>query len=105
MHVATSAARRFRRSTHAEGAGESGLASLIELHTVNSVADAMLTVALANTLFFSVAVDQARSRVAIYLLITMAPFAVVAPVIGPLLDRFRTDAGMRWPRRYCCVRS
>ena len=45
--------------------------------------------ALANTLFFSVAVDQARSRVALYLLITMAPFSVIAPVIGPLLDRFR----------------
>ena len=88
-HVATSAVRSFRRSTHAEGAGESGLASLIELHTIHSVGDAMLTVALANTLFFSVAVDQARSRVALYLLITMAPFAVVAPVIGPLLDRFR----------------
>ena len=88
-HAVTSAGRWFRRSTRAEGAGESGLASLIELHTIHSVGDAMLTVALANTLFFSVAVDQARSRVALYLLITMAPFAVVAPVIGPLLDRFR----------------
>src|SRR5665213_1085639 len=88
-HLATSAVRSFRRSTHAEGAGESGLASLIELHTIHSVGDAMLTVALANTLFFSVAVDQARSRVALYLLITMAPFAVIAPIIGPLLDRFR----------------
>ena len=27
--------------------------------------------------------------VAIYLLVTMAPFAVVAPVVGPLLDKFR----------------
>jgi MFS family permease len=27
--------------------------------------------------------------VALYLLITMAPFAIVAPVLGPLLDRFR----------------
>ena len=88
-HAGASAGRWFRRSTRAEGAGESGLASLIELHAIHSVGDALLTVALANTLFFSVAVDQARSRVALYLLITMAPFAVVAPVIGPLLDRFR----------------
>jgi MFS family permease len=84
-----SAGRWFTRSTRAEGADASGLASLIDLHAIQSAGDALLTVALANTLFFSVAVDQARSRVAIYLLITMAPFAVVAPVIGPLLDRFR----------------
>jgi MFS family permease len=77
------------RSTRAEGAGESGLASLIDLHAIHSAGDALLTVALANTLFFSVDVHQARSRVAIYLLVTMAPFAVVAPVVGPLLDRFR----------------
>jgi hypothetical protein len=49
----------------------------------------MLTVALANTLFFSVDPHEARSRVALYLLVTMAPFAVVAPVVGPVLDRFR----------------
>jgi MFS family permease len=77
------------RSTRAEGAGESGLANLIDLHAIHSAGDALLTVALANTLFFSVDVHQARSRVAIYLLVTMAPFAVVAPVVGPLLDRFR----------------
>ena len=77
------------RSTRAEGAGESGLANLIDLHAIHSAGDALLTVALANTLFFSVDVHQARSRVAVYLLVTMAPFAVVAPVVGPLLDRFR----------------
>jgi hypothetical protein len=51
--------------------------------------DATVTVALAGSLFFSVPTHEARSRVALYLLITMAPFAVVAPVLGPLLDRFR----------------
>jgi MFS family permease len=77
------------RSTRAEGAGQSGLANLIDLHSINAAADALLTVALANTLFFSVDVNQARSRVAIYLLVTMAPFAVIAPVVGPVLDKFR----------------
>jgi len=89
MRGSRGAARYFVRSTRAEGADESGLANLIDLHSIHSAADAMLTVALANTLFFSVDVHQARSRVAIYLLVTMAPFAVVAPVVGPLLDRFR----------------
>jgi MFS family permease len=84
-----STARWFLRSTRAEGAGQSGLANLIDLHSINAAADALLTVALANTLFFSVDVNQARSRVAIYLLVTMAPFAVVAPVVGPVLDKFR----------------
>jgi MFS family permease len=82
-------ARRIRRATHAKGAGESGLGRLIELHGVNTAGDAMLAVALANTLFFSVPTGEARGRVALYLLITMAPFAVLAPVVGPLLDRFR----------------
>ena len=81
--------RWFQRSTRSEGAGESGLANLIDLHAIHSAGDALLTVALANTLFFSVDVHQARSRVAIYLLVTMAPFAVVAPIVGPLLDRVR----------------
>ncbi|WP_415924610.1 MFS transporter [Streptomyces sp. MI02-7b] len=79
--------RRVRRHTHAGGAGESGLAKLIELHAVNSAGDMLITVALASTIFFSVPTGEARGRVALYLLVTMAPFALLAPVIGPLLDR------------------
>ncbi|MFF4651743.1 MFS transporter [Streptomyces sp. NPDC001380] len=79
--------RRIRRATSAEGAGESGLAKLIELHAVNSFGDMLITIALASTIFFSVPTGEARGRVALYLLVTMAPFAVLAPVIGPLLDR------------------
>ncbi len=80
---------RVRKVTHAQGAGESGLAKLIELHAVNAVGDALIAFALANTLFFSVPSGEARGKVAIYLLVTMAPFVVIAPVIGPVLDRFR----------------
>ncbi|MFJ3926413.1 MFS transporter [Streptomyces sp. NPDC090022] len=83
----TGTARGIRRATHAQGAGESGLGKLIELHAVNGAGDVMITVALASTVFFSVPTDEARGRVALYLLITMAPFALLAPVIGPLLDR------------------
>ncbi|MFF8813006.1 MFS transporter [Streptomyces pactum] len=79
--------RGIRRATHAHGAGESGLGKLIELHAVNSAGDMMVTIALASTVFFSVPTDEARGRVALYLAITMAPFAVLAPVVGPLLDR------------------
>ncbi|MEV6161338.1 MFS transporter [Streptomyces sp. NPDC052052] len=83
----TGAARGIRRATHANGAGESGLGKLIELHAVNGAGDVMITVALASTVFFSVPTDEARGRVALYLAITMAPFTLLAPVIGPLLDR------------------
>ncbi|MGW5275055.1 MFS transporter [Streptomyces sp. NPDC004044] len=83
----TGTAKGIRKATHAHGAGESGLGKLIELHAVNGAGDVMITVALASTVFFSVPTDEARGRVALYLAVTMAPFTLLAPVIGPLLDR------------------
>ncbi|MFG3267760.1 MULTISPECIES: MFS transporter [Streptomyces] len=83
----TGTARGIRKATHAHGAGESGLGKLIELHAVNGAGDVMITIALASTVFFSVPTDEARGRVALYLAITMAPFTLLAPVIGPLLDK------------------
>jgi MFS family permease len=84
------AGRTVHRSTHASGAGRTGLAELIELTAVGSAGDAFIAVALAGTLFFRAASpDAARSQVALYLLVTMAPFALLAPFIGPMLDRVR----------------
>ncbi len=83
----TGPAKGVRKFSNAHGAGESGLGRLIELHAVNGAGDVMITVALASTVFFSVPTDEARGRVALYLAITMAPFTLLAPVIGPLLDR------------------
>ncbi|HWC35272.1 MAG TPA: MFS transporter [Mycobacteriales bacterium] len=80
---------RLRNWNRRDGAGASGLAALVETHALQSAGDATITVALAGSLFFSVPTHEARSRVALYLLVTMAPFAVVAPVLGPLLDRVR----------------
>jgi len=51
--------------------------------------DVFVTVSLAGSLFFDVGVGAARPKVLLYLLLTMAPFAVVAPVLGPFLDRTR----------------
>ena len=56
--------------------------------------DAMITVALAGTVFFGASTHAQRGNVLLYLLITMAPFALVAPVIGPALDRLQH--GRRW---------
>ena len=49
-----------------------------------------MTVALAGSLFFTVPAESARPHVALYLLVTMTPFALVAPVLGPALDRARS---------------
>ncbi len=83
------AGRVVQRMTGASGARRTGLSNLIELTAASSVGDAFVAVALAGTLFFNASVSQARSQVAIALLVTMAPFAVLAPLIGPLLDRLQ----------------
>jgi MFS family permease len=82
------------RITGASGAGRTGLSTLIELTAAGGAADAFVAVSLAGTIFFSTSVDQARGRVVLFLLVTMAPFAVLAPFIGPALDR------MQQGRRY-----
>jgi MFS family permease len=80
--------------SRASGAGESGLYRLIERHAFNAAGDAALAISLAGTLFFQVPSGQARGHIALFLAITMLPFAVMAPLIGPFLDRFRR--GRRW---------
>jgi MFS family permease len=79
---------RVRKATHSGGAGASGLGHLVELHGVAGAGDALFTVALAGSLFLTPDPGAAKSKVALYLLLTMAPFAVVAPVLGPILDHF-----------------
>jgi Major Facilitator Superfamily len=77
------------RVTGAKGADRTGLGTLIEMTAASGAADAFVTVALAGTIFFSTSVDQARGKVVLFLIITMAPFAVLAPFIGPALDRIQ----------------
>jgi MFS family permease len=77
------------RVTGASGAARTGLSTLVELTAAASIADAFVAVSLAGTIFFSTNIDQARGRVALFLLVTMAPFAVFTPVIGPALDRLK----------------
>ena len=82
------------RVTGASGAGQTGLATLIELSAASGAGDAFVIVALAGTIFFDTSVDQARGKVVLFLLVTMAPFAVLGPFLGPALDR------MQQGRRY-----
>jgi MFS family permease len=86
--------RQARRAANAEGADKSGLSRLIEMHTFNTAGDAAVAISLAGTLFFQVPTGEARGQVALFLGLTMLPFAIVAPLLGPFLDRF--SHGRRW---------
>jgi hypothetical protein len=86
--------RQARRAANAQGADRSGLSRLIEMHAFNTAGDAAVAISLAGSLFFKVPSGEARDQVALFLALTMLPFAVVAPLIGPVLDRFAH--GRRW---------
>ena len=58
-------------------------------HGLAAAGDAFVSVSLAGSLFFNVSPDASRQQVLLYLLITMAPLAVLAPLVGPAVDRFR----------------
>ncbi|MCP4227997.1 MAG: MFS transporter [Actinomycetia bacterium] len=62
---------------------------LARTHALSVGGDALLAIALADSLFFNVDPNDARWKVATYLVLTIAPFAVVAPVLGPLMDRLK----------------
>ena len=63
-------------------------------HAIDDVADSMVTLSLLGSLFFNVSLDASRTQILLYLLLAAAPLAVVAPAVGPLLDRSRV--GYRW---------
>ncbi len=77
------------RAATADGADKSGLTALTWPVVANFAVDSAMAVALANTLFFAAATGESKGRVALYLLITIAPFAVIAPLVGPALDRIQ----------------
>ena len=56
-------------------------------HATNVAGDALVALALADTLFFSVPTTEARGNVVAFLLLTLAPFAVIGPLLGSLVHR------------------
>lgn len=86
--------RQAQRAANAQGAETSGLNRLIYLQATNAAGDAAVAISLATTIFFAGATSEARGQVALFLGLTMLPFAIVAPLIGPFLDRF--SHGRRW---------
>lgn len=71
----------------AEGFAVTPFVRLARVHAMAAASDGAITAALAGSIFFSISPDESRGRVALALLLTMAPFAVVTPLIGPAIDR------------------
>jgi len=93
--LVTRGVRRGVGTARSKGArGEAGMMRLFDLHAASCAGDTLITIGLAGTIFFDVPLGEARTKVALYLLVTMVPFALLAPVVGPLLDHFRH--GRRW---------
>jgi hypothetical protein len=73
----------------------SSFTRLARVHVMSIAGDALFTMGLAGTVFFDTDnLDNARINVMLTLLLTIAPFAVAAPLIGPTLDRLQ--GGRRW---------
>lgn len=74
----------------ADGADKSGLTGVIYTTIVNTASDSGMLLPLANILLFTATAQDSKMNVAIYLLVTLAPYAVIAPLLGPLLDKIHT---------------
>jgi hypothetical protein len=57
------------------------------VHMASAAGDALVALALADSVFFSLKPGAARTHVALYLGLTMAPLAVAGPIMVRLLDR------------------
>jgi hypothetical protein len=67
--------------------GGRGFRDLAVTQVFSTATDTLVSIGLAGTLFFQVPTAEARGNVALYLLLTVAPFAIIGPVLGRVLDR------------------
>lgn len=88
-HSSRWAGRKVLQVRQRGAGGEPGMTRLFDLHAASCAGDTLVAIGLAGTIFFSAPLGEARTSVALYLLVTMVPFALLAPVVGPLLDHFR----------------
>ncbi len=65
-----------------------GFRRLAQSHAGGTAGDTLVAMALGSTLFFSVPSTEARENVALYLIITLAPFALIGPFLGGFFARF-----------------
>lgn len=58
-------------------------------HALMVAGETTMAIALADSLFLSISPEAARTKVILFLVVSLAPFAVVAPLLAPLIDRMR----------------
>ena len=58
-------------------------------HLLSVSGETLVVLSLAGSFFFKVDPAQGREKVILGLLFTMAPFALVGPLIGPMIDRVK----------------
>lgn len=79
------------RGSGAGAGGRGTIGAFVRLartHALHAAGDASYAVALVGSIF-ALDTDAARGRILLYLLLTLAPFALVGPFIGPALDRIK----------------
>src|SRR3984957_14995650 len=59
------------------------------VHSLQAAGSGLIAISLAGSLFFSISPHAAEGKVLLYLLLTIAPFALVGPALSPLLDKGR----------------
>ena len=66
-----------------------GLQRFTAAHSLAAAGDGFVAVSLAGSLFFSISPEASRDQVLLYLVVNLVPFTLLAPFIGPLIDRSR----------------
>ena len=97
--------RNLLRVRERGAGGETGMLRLLDLHAASCAGDTLVALGLAGTIFFSVEAGEARDRVALYLIVTMLPFALLAPIVGRFSTGSGTAAATRSPPRCSAGRS
>ena len=69
--------------------GHASMRRMALTHGVNDLADSLVSLSLVGSLFFSVSLEASRYRILLYLLLTAAPLIVIAPWVGPVVERVR----------------
>ncbi len=79
---------RVRRSaTDRRAPRISAFTRLARVQAISAAGDGCLALALATSLFLGLNPTAARPKVLLFLVISFVPFLVVAPLIGPFIDR------------------
>lgn len=87
--LSMSSTSRLGRSIRTWFLGPDRQSRLTITHCIHSAAETFFVVSMAGSIFFNVSAEAARPRVLLYLVVTLTPFLIMAPLVGPIVDRVR----------------